>query len=130
MIGRWVINSLTPNTKRELFLEEGLFTFNHNSGDENGSKERVGPMMLKLIFDKINPDTCVGVEKFKRWIQSAHIADYEGDVIKLLNGMASDYKNIIQRKSTHSDYLMHLFDALQTVPHKDFADFVKIERRN
>lgn len=60
MVGRWVLNSLTPNSKRELFLEEGLYMFVHNSGDEEGSKERDGPVMLKLIFNKINPDTCVG----------------------------------------------------------------------
>ena len=48
----------------------------------------------------------------------------------MLSGMAGNYKNNFQRKSTHDDYLMHMFDALQTVEHTDFADFVRTERRN
>ena len=51
--------------------------------------------MLKNLFDKANPDTCVGAEKFKKKLQNVHIEDYEGCVNKLLNGMAANYRHVL-----------------------------------
>ena len=126
MIAKWVFNSLTVDGKRELMLEEEGFTFTYSGSSR---KERDGPTMLKIIFDKVNPNTTVGVMKHKKYLQNTHIKDHEGCVTKLLDNMAFHYKKSLERKQSHDDYLMHLFDALETVENTKFRSFIENERR-
>ena len=70
---------------------------------------------MKVIFDKANPNTTVGVMKFKNIFQMAHVDKYNGYVTKLLDTIYFDCKKITKRKQIHNDYLMHLFDMLEIV---------------
>ena len=126
MIAKWVLNSLTVDGKRELMLDEDSFTFLYAGSSR---KERDGPSMLKIIFDRVNPNTTVGVMKHKKFLQTAHVGDHDACVTKLLDNMALNYKKILERKRTHNDYLMHLFDALETVRNTKFHLFIENERR-
>ena len=74
MIAWWVLNSLIIDRKRELMLEEESFTFTY---PDSKQKEQDGQSMLKIIFDKVNPNTTVGVIKYNKFPQNAHVGNHE-----------------------------------------------------
>ena len=72
--------------------------------------------MLKIIFSKVNPNTI----KFKKMLQMANADKHNGCMAKLLDNVAVDYLKIIKRKQAYNNYLMHLFDVLETVKKSKF----------
>ena len=51
--------------------------------------------MLKIIFDKVNPNTFICVMKHKKFFQSTNVGDHNGCVAKLLDNMGVNYKEIL-----------------------------------
>ena len=79
--------------------------------------------MLKIIFSKVNPNTI----KFKKMLQMANADKHNGCMAKLLDNVAVDYLKIIKRKQAYNNYLMHLFDVLETVKKSKFNAFIDNE---
>lgn len=43
--------------------------------------------------------------------------------------MSSKYQNIQEKGENHEDYILNLFNALDTVPNSDFSAHIRFERR-
>ena len=59
MIASWVCNSLSETANNTLDLEKEFFQFRYDSSKQI---EEDGTMMMKLILDRVNPSTRVGVK--------------------------------------------------------------------
>ena len=58
MMGKFIRNSLKKSARKVIDLSKIKFQFKHTS---NGRIEEDGPIMLKVIYNRINPSTRVGV---------------------------------------------------------------------
>ena len=66
MMAGFIRNSLTIEAKRKVDQSRKNFQFKH---ENTGIIEEDGPIMLKIIYDRINPSTCVGVSIFKNQVR-------------------------------------------------------------
>ena len=95
----------------------------------NGKVEYDGPTILWILLQACNPSTRVGVSELKSDLRTATSAKFKHNVKDLTDYMSSKYREIREKGQHHQDYLLDLFNALETVPNDNFAYFVRKERQ-
>ena len=124
MIGLRILASLDKTSVKSLKMKEELYLWENN----NGEKFYDGPTMLQICIEKVNPSTRVGVSQLKESLRSIKAATFGHNVRDLTDKMDSTYRDIIQRGSTHDDYVMDLFNALLTCKNSIFNAYIQREK--
>ena len=82
-----------------------------------------GLIILKLIFDKINPSVCVNICSLIKKINKIHLKDFDEDVAKMVTSFQQMYNEIVKKDPKgFSNVKLTFFDALLTSTNKDFTD--------
>ena len=76
----------------------------------------------------INPSTVVGVSTYKMTIQNATLNKYNHNLIDFLAKMEEDYQAILAAVETHDNYLLHMFNALETSKNTKFLTWIGNQR--
>lgn len=121
MMSKFIRNSLKKSARRILDLNKKKFQFKHVA---DGRIEEDGPMMLKLIYDRINPSTRVGVRNLTNKLDQMNLEDYNQSVPEMIDAYENTYNLIIEKEGTYSNQVSSLFDALLTSTNKDFSDSI------
>ena len=124
MIALRILGSLDASSLKSLKLKEKLYLWE----DANGTKFYDGPTMLQICVEKVNPSTRVGVSKLKELLRHARASAFDYNVSDLTDMMDATYREIVQRGSTHDDYVMDLFNALLSNKNTIFTDFIQREK--
>ena len=120
MGAKWIRNSCTSATVFELYIEKKLFQYLYL----NGVMEDDGPTMIWYILTKTHPSTMVGVCDLKKSLANVTLATYQEDVPKMLKAMHRMYNEILEKGSTHNDYIINLFWALRTSKCDRFEGYI------
>ena len=121
MIAKFIRNFLKKLAQRILDLDKRKFQFKHAS---DRRIEEYRPMMLKLIYNMINPSTCFGIINLVNKLDWMNLEDFDQDVPKMINTYERTYNMIIEKEGAYSNQVSLLFDTLLTSTNKDFYDFV------
>ena len=93
-----LINHLLTNAEySKLMLKNNMFTFQDDTTD---NKIIDGPLLLKLLFDRINTNVVVGVKVLRQKLESKKLHPYQKNVNAMLTDMEKSYSKIIYNKST------------------------------
>ena len=125
MISAWLKNSLTTSAKQKLALKSELYR-HYNPID--GSYEDDGATMIAIIFDTANPSTTVGVSNLKSKLMQVNLSDYNQNVKNMLDEMELTYNEIIRKGGTHDNFILNLFNAIETSDNENFLKFVGNKR--
>ena len=77
-----------------------------------------------IILATINPLVRVQISSLKTNLTNATIPMSKYDVIELLNYMHKQYNSIDVNYGTHTDYILHIFNALGTDHNDEFLSFL------
>ena len=104
-----------------IMLKKNLFQY---KGDTDKTYDD-GPTILKLIFMEANPATRTSLIMWKEVISGAKLSAYQNNVHYMLNAMQKAYEEIINNDEQHSDYMIHLFNALLSSVHEVFNYYIQ-----
>ena len=102
-----------------------------------GDKVIDGLTLLKLIVDKINPSTCIGIDNMMKDIESASLAKFDYNVDDMLEFMQDKYNKILEERriisSLHQVFVQGL--ALKKernfhMGHSEYERLVGYQQRN
>ena len=65
----------------------------------NGTSEEDSPTMLKLIFDRVNPSTRIGVKNLETKLKQTSRNEFNGNVIDMLDKIQRLYGEILEKLS-------------------------------
>lgn len=92
--------------------------------DADGTTVYDGPTILFQILDVIKPSTMVGVTAEIGKLNRMHMKNNNHNVVDMLGHMSDLYDKIIQEGHSHDQYLMNIFDALETAKNAKFLTYV------
>ena len=103
-------NCLTPSGWEDLMLEKDKFTFVTSSGGESYD----GPVMLKVIFENVDPTSSVNIELHRQAIEGAKLHDFKGNVVEMLKSIEKHHQSIVGNGHSYDSdtYRRHLLSAL------------------
>ena len=119
MIAKRVIGHLKTLDFEILKNNASKYTWSNDTKDEMN-----GPTIIWILLQACNPSTRVCIFELKTDLRNANSAKFKHDVKKLTDYMRSKFREIEEKRQTHEDYQLDLFNALQTVPIPDFASYV------
>ena len=100
------------------------FTWTSAEGDEYD-----GPTMLWILLNVVNPEIKVTVNDLKKQITTARSKMFGHNVKKLTDFMSTKLREIKEKGGSHEDFLLHLYEALESVPNEDFKAEIRTSRR-
>ena len=124
MMAKWVRKSLLKSDQRLLDLSKKTFQYTHAV---KKTIEEDGPLMLKIIYDRINPSTRVGVRNLISKLFKFNLADFNQDVPKMSDSFEETYNQILDKKEASVSPESAYFDALLTCTNEDFLAGIKLE---
>jgi hypothetical protein len=92
--------------------------------------EHDGPTMLWHLLRRCNPSTRVGVSGLKTMLRDTRSPQFKHDVVKMTDFMQKKYKKILEKGFKHDDYLLDLYNALQSVPNEAFHKWVTDDKQS
>ena len=122
MIAELIKNILTGAEYSKLMLKNNIFTFQDYT---TGKKIIDGPCLLKLLFDRINPNVVVGVKVLRQKLRGTKRHPYQNDANAILTDMEEYYSKIINNKSTCKSIRRYMLNALLSVPNPKFNAFIE-----
>ena len=124
MMAKWLRKSLLKSDQRLLDLSKKSFQYTHSV---KKTIEEDGPLMLKIIYDRINPSTRVGVRNLISKLFKYNLADFNQDVPKMSDSFEETYNQILDKKEASVSPESAYFDALLTCTNEDFLAGIKLE---
>ena len=124
MMAKWIRNSLTKDDQKILDLKKRVFQYKH---DVKKTIEEDGPLMLKLIYDRINPSTRVGVRNLISALFRFNLGSYDQNVPKMADAFKRTYNQIVAKGDETVKPEGPFFDALLTCANNDFTTGIKAE---
>ena len=122
MIGNWIRNSLKSSSYDQLELKRK----SHGCFRASDSKHmHDGPTMMKLELDVINPEARANMRDLKDKLRKTSLADFEGDVVKMLTHMELLCECIISENETHDDLIIDILESLHTAQDATFLGTVE-----
>ena len=118
MISAWIRNSMTESANYRLDCDKAKFQFSYS----NNSIEEHGPLMLKTIFDRVNPTTKIGVERLEEKIRSIRLSDHNQDVSLMLDAIQELHDEISYQDGPLARYESLLFRALLSGTNVEFKN--------
>ena len=122
VVAKIIENGLTPSGFEDLLMKKHLFEFRNAT---TGEIEFDGPTMLYLVYEKIDPDTIVGLDSIEDKLESSKLGDHGNDVDAMLTAMEALYKTLKDNGRPPRKYRKLLLDALITGPNSSFNAFVQ-----
>ena len=127
LFGMWLKNSLTKDEKKKLMLHKSNFR-HYYTGINTNAYEDDGSTIVRIIWDKCDPTTKSGVNALKSELLNFTLDDFKQDVPDMLDDMQIKYNRIIQTGGQDDDFMLKVFNAMETSEDEDFLDFVKKKR--
>ena len=124
MLAKWIRKSLNDSDQKTLDLKKKHFQYKHAT---KKTIEEDGPLMLKLIYDRINPSTRVGVRNLISSLFKFNLNDYDQDVPKMADAFETAYNWILKKPDETVKPEGPFFDALLTSSNEDFVTGIKTE---
>ena len=124
IIARWCRASMTSAAETRLDLDESKFQYEYASG----AIEDDGPTMLKIIFDRVNPSTRIGVKHLEQELENITLGDFDQDVIGMLDEMQKIALEIEERYQKPARYEITLFDALLSGTNDEFKTAMMVQK--
>ena len=121
MIAKALLGMFKAGALNTIMLKKNLFQY---KGDTDKTYDD-GPTILKLIFMEANPATRTSLIMWKEIISGAKLSAYQNNVHYMLNAMQKAYEEIINNDEQHSDYMIHLFNALLSSIHEVFNHYIQ-----
>ena len=118
----WIRASLKKPDQKLLDLKKRLFQYKHLT---KKTIEEDGPLMLKLVYDRINPSTRVGVRNLISKLFKFNLKDYDQDVPKMADEFEATYNLILEKEDETVKPEAPFFDALLTSTNEDFNTGIK-----
>ena len=122
MLGNKLWNSLTPNFKLELTVNESSFKV---------GREYDGPLLWDFIRRRVNPTTTVGASRFKEELETTTLAVFSDDIIKYNTWFQDIRSEIIKEEGDerYNKYLRNLFRAYLTCSDNEFIETIRHQKR-
>ena len=79
---------------------------------------------LTFFARRCNPSTRVGVSGLKTMLRDTQSPQFKHDVVKMTDFMQKQYKKILEKGFKHDDYLLDLYNSLQSVPNEAFQKWI------
>ena len=117
MMARFIRNSLLEPVKRKLDQSRRNFQFKNF---DSRIIEEDGPIMLKIIYDRINPSTRVGVNLLKTKLDTMKVSDFCKKVPDMIDAFDGTYNEILSKQGQYKNNAQALFDALMTTENSEF----------
>ena len=122
MMSRFIQNSLTKTARKVLDLNKKKFQFKHVTDERI---EEDGTIMLKIIYDRINPLTCVGVRNLTANLDRMNMKTFNQIFPDMINKYKKTYAEILNKQGSYDNLVSSFFDALGTSTNPDFADVIE-----
>ncbi len=115
-------NCLTVAGWDDLMQRKEEFSFlDSNTGELHCD----GPVMLKIILEKIDPDTLVGMETLRIKLEMSKLSDFENDVDKLLTFMEGIHKTLCENGHDPESYRRYVINALLSGSNSVFNSYIQ-----
>ena len=124
MMAKWIRKSVKKPDQKTLDLSKKLFQYKHSV---RKTIEEDGPLMLKILYDRINPSTRVGVRNLITNLFKFNLKDYNQDVPKMADKFEETYNLILEKEEETVKPEAPFFDALLTCTNQDFLTGIKTE---
>ena len=125
MIAERIKGYLKLSDWENLQNDSGDFTWNGTYGVESD-----GPTMLWHLLRRCNPSTRVGVSGLKTMLRDTRSPQFKHDVVKMTDFMQKQYKKILEKGFKHDDYLLDLYNSLQSVPNEAFQKWITDDKQS
>lgn len=122
MVAKIIENGLSHQGFEDLLLQREKFTFRNST---TGEIELDRPIMLYLIYNKIDPDTIVGLDAIEDDLENMKLSNYGNNVDTMLTDMAAKYKILKDNRRAPRKYRKLLLDALATGQNHVFNQFIQ-----
>ena len=123
MIAAWVRNNFQESALDSLELQSSKYRWSVRL-DEGGGVRLDGPTMIKLILDTISPSSVVGTDNLRKSIQGTRLPKFGYDVVKAMESIERDFKEIRRRNETYDSLRLHCFDCLKSAKNTRFLRWV------
>ena len=114
-------NGISSSGYGDLLLQKDKFAFQ----DATGQLKLDGPTMAFLMFQKVDPNTVVGMDSVLKRMESAKLGDYGNDVDKMLSHMEQSHKILQDNQRPPENYRRLLLDSLITGPNHVFNEWIQ-----
>ena len=111
MMASWICASLKKPDQNLLDPKKRLFQYKQSV---KKTIEEDGPLVLKIIYDRINPSTRVSVRNLISKIFQFNLKDYNQDVLKMADEFEATYNLILDKEDETVIPEAPFFDALLT----------------
>ena len=81
--------------------------------------------MVFLMFEKIDPNTVVGMDTVLKRMENAKLKDFGNDVDRILSTMEQWYKVLEDNQRPPEKYRRLLLDSLGTGPNYIFSEWIQ-----
>ena len=97
---RWIRHSFDKASLKTLDLIKRKFQYKHVT---KKTIEEDGPTMDKIIFDRINPSTRVGVSNLVAELSNFTLKDYDQNIVAMSDAFEQTYNDILLKGGTFSN---------------------------
>ncbi len=123
MISKWVEGHIDQASWKMIKLQASQYQW--KVADAGGGGTRMdGSMIIKALFDLINPSTKVGTEQFHKIIQNCRLSNFKYNVNDALNEVKHASQQILLQNETYNSLRLHVFDTLLSVKNNKFTQWV------
>ena len=122
VINMIIKNGISASGYSDLLLKKDQFAFHD---DATGQLKYDGPTMVFLMFQKIDPNTVVGMDSVLKRMEGAKLGDFANDVDRMLSTMEGWYRILQDNQRPPENYRRLLLDALITGPNHVFNEWIQ-----
>ena len=122
VINMIIKNGISSSGYGDLLLQKDKFAFQDNA---TGQLKLDGPTMVFLIFQKIDPNTVVGMDSVLKRMENVKLGDFSNDVDQMLSEMETSYRILQDNNRPPENYRRLLLDALITGPNHVFNEWIQ-----
>ncbi len=115
-------NCLSVTGWDDLMQRKDSFSFLDSS---TGELHYDGPVMLKIILEKIDPDTLVGMETLRTKLETAKLLDFGNDVDKALTYMEGLRKTLRENGHDPESFRQYVSNTLLSGPNAIFNAYIQ-----
>ena len=124
MMAKWIRKSLKSQVMKILDLKKKLFQY------KPATKKTIaedGPLMPKIIYNRINPPTCIDVCNLISSLFQFNLKNYNQNVPKMADAFEATYNLILENEDKMVKPKWSFFDALLTSTNHNFKTGIKHE---
>ena len=124
MIGLRILGSIDSESMISLELHQKKYIWTTTAGDQFYD----GPTMLQICIEKVNPSTRVGISSLKQKLRKCTASAHDYNVRILTDKMKLLHSEILEKGSSHEDYVLDMFNALLTTRNTVFTQYIQREK--